>query len=259
MADELSLRAWTGRVGEILPGHDVRVAGSGRPAGPWRSLRELSDPEVWPEIARAYAGGLGSRHQPVGASCALQGLSGRVAGPLIAGWTAGGRVPTPAPETTWVHVEHGRSTAVALAERTPLLQHADGTELAADVVQRIAPLVAAVRASSPVVERVLWGNVGAACAGAWRQAHRRHRDPDLIVAAEAFFAAPAWPWPPAIRCETWSDIDQSGPVFVHHRETCCLIHLAPDHAKCTPCSKLTENDRRSRWTESILADLRATS
>ena len=77
------------------------------------------------------------------------------------------------------------------------------------------------------------------------------------TAAEAFFAAPAWPYSPAVRCEIWTELTQTGPVLVHHRETCCLIHLAPDHAKCSPCSKLSREERTERWSESILASLRA--
>lgn len=252
MADERVLTSWAGQVRAILPGHEVRIGGPARPDGPWRSLRELADPTGWPDMARAYARGLGSTVEPMGASCALQGLSARVVGPLIAGWAVQRAVPVHDPEAFWVRVVEGRSTAVSLSTGTSLIEVDDPAELATVVVERIKPLVGAVRASSPVLERVLWGNVGAACAGAWRLAHLAERDGPLDHAVRIFFAAPVWPHPPAIRCETWPDFAGTGAVLVHHRETCCLIHLAPDHAKCPPCSKLSVDERRRRWTERIV-------
>lgn len=256
MADEVEdLTSWAGQARAVLPGHDIRISVSGRPAGPWRSLTELADPALWPGIARAYAHGLGSGIEPMGASCALQGLTARVTGPVIVGWTLSGAIPADRPEGTWVHVRDGRSTAIALADSLSLAAVDDPHDLAVTVVDRVRPLVSAVRASSPVVDRVLWGNVGAACAGAWRLAHLAGRDPRIAQAAERFFAAPVWPHPPAIRCDMWPDLAGTGPVLVHHRETCCLIHLAPDHTKCPPCSKLTERERRDRWTERIASTL----
>lgn len=244
---------WVASARRMLPGHDI-VVGHGRPhAAGWSSVRDVYDPDRWPHIARAYARGIGSHVDAMGASCAVQGFAGRVLGPLIAVWAAGYPVPKPSPDDVWVRLRRGRSIAVAY--RDAPTTRLDVDELVATSVALIEPVVRAVRAGSPVTERVLWGNIGAACAGPLGAAYRETADRDRTAqAARDLLSDDGWPGSLAVGCEEWDGLP--GPALIHRRETCCLIHLAPEHGFCPGCSRLDETSHRERWTARIAATAR---
>ncbi|MCI1747076.1 MAG: hypothetical protein LKI24_02580 [Acidipropionibacterium sp.] len=211
------------------------------PAGVFCSEREWKT-----AIAPQYAAGLGSRSLPVGASCALQGHAGRVAGLVIGLWATTRQCLRVDPDQLWIRLEAGRSTGIAV-DRAAVSRPGTAAGLARQMAGYLEPVVAASRSAGRITARLAWGDAGAGCAGWWRRLHSRTTGPArraaIATAAGEFFAPGCWPSSPAIKIDAHTD------DLRYRRGTCCLMHLAPGKRRCPGCSHLDDAEYLSRWEE----------
>ncbi|MBM9465317.1 hypothetical protein JL108_17850 [Aeromicrobium sp. YIM 150415] len=235
--------SWIVLARQALPGQRIELGMRERDPGAWTPLRSLADSRAWPSIARDYADGISARSAVVGASCALQGLASRVMGPVLVGWALGHPVPRLADVEVEVLVRAGRTTGVrySVTRTTPL--HAD--ELVTSLATVIHPLVEAIRETFALTERVLWGNVGASCAGALGAAHRIASDAEVVRQHGERLLAGPWLVSLAVEPRTCDG------AWTYRRDTCCLIHLGDGHRFCPGCSRVDPADDRVRWRERL--------
>ncbi|MDT0202188.1 hypothetical protein [Nocardioides sp. AE5] len=228
----------------------------GPPTGPeqgWHRSAALREASVWPGIARAYAAGIGSTSLVVGGSCALQGYAGRVAALSVGRWALTGRGLPLADLDTGVRLADGRTVGIWVPAFDEAMAPCSPAGVAEHLVAHLEGILTASRTVSRITEKVAWGNVAAAVAGAWRRAHdgvAPASRPDVRRAAVSCLAAPVWPW--ASVPISWEAVEAPwGESLAHRRHTCCLIRLAPEKRACASCSDLGEDEVRSRWQETL--------
>jgi len=235
--------------GERLPVEPERDADALRRAG-WTRSDRLADPAAWPEIARRYGRRtMGIDRLAPAASCALQGYAGRVAGATVGVWAQTGALLDLAHDAVWVRLLDGRVRGVAVPDARVRATGASVDAVADELLLRhLAPILEASRTVSRLRPRVLWGNVAAACAGAFGTIHRA-LDPDarprLRALADAFLSATAWPHDELVALHR---IDEHPDALPHERRTCCLMRLSAKGEECASCERLApeERDRRLR-------------
>ncbi len=235
--------SWIVLARQALPGQRIELGPMQVASAEWTPLRALADPRAWPRIARDYADGIGARSAVVGASCALQGLTARVLGPLIVGWALGRPVPTLVHEEVEVRLLDGRTRGARFGRAVPAPMPAD--RFATMLASLAGPLVAAVQAEFPLTERVLWGNIGASCAGALGAAHRISDDTEAVGRRAELLISGPWPVSLAVEPETCDG------AWIYRRGTCCLIHLGENHRFCPGCSRVEPEDDLERWREKL--------
>lgn len=142
----------------------------------------------------------------------------------------------------------GNPRVPAVADRVTLA----GWLLERLVDRHLAGLVDALAAATGLSQRVLRGNVAAACLNPFTVLVRRSADPDATID----LARRTWARLPAglagrvrLRCEVAGG--RRG-VFVE-RDTCCLAFRTPDARKCGGCSLLDDGERRQRRRRELLA------
>ncbi|WP_320670898.1 IucA/IucC family C-terminal-domain containing protein [Patulibacter defluvii] len=241
-------------LGDGFPIDAARDTDALRAAG-WSPSSRLADPAAWPAIADRYARDtMAGGPRAAGGSCALQGYAGRLAGAVLGVWVQTGALLDLAPEAVWVRLVEGRTRAIALPGAAVARAEASTGEVArALLAGHLAPVVAASRTASRIVERVAWGNVAAACAGAFGLLHRTldpgHR-PGLRAAAERFLDDPAWP---ARELVALRPVAGHPAVLAHERRTCCLMRLSPVKRECAACDRLTAPERAARQAAAAAA------
>lgn len=130
----------------------------------WRPLSELYARALPGQIA-AVRVRLGTDEPRVAASLLFQGIAGRLWSPVLALAVEHDLVPVLNPERTyWRAASPG---PILLAAPGAYGTAADTAAVRRAVIDRhLRPLVAAVRAATPVAEGLLWGNAASALAGA---------------------------------------------------------------------------------------------
>jgi ferric iron reductase protein FhuF len=113
--------------------------------------------------------------------------------------------------------------------------------------RHLGPLVDALTAAAPIGKRLLWGNVAAACAGAFARLSATGMDPERLAAdASALLDAPGAPTRGLAHLYT---VEHAGRVHLFvRRETCCLYNRLPGAPSCLSCRLLDEEERRRRVT-----------
>jgi ferric iron reductase protein FhuF len=111
----------------------------------------------------------------------------------------------------------------------------------------LGPLVEALTAIAPVGRRLLWGNVAAACAGAFAALSTTGMEPERLVAdAAALLDAPGTPTRGLAHLV---GVQHRGRTHLFvQRETCCLYNRLPDGRSCLSCRLLDDEERRRRIT-----------
>ncbi len=231
------------------PDHYLLHEGPTPSADGWRAAASLAEPEIWPDIARAYAADVGCTSVVVGGSCALQGYAGRVAALTVGRWVVTGQGLPTAETDLRVRLRRGRTVSLQVG-----VSSAGGPDtparIADDLHTHLMGIVAASRTVSRLRERVAWGNVAAAVAGAWRRVHDAAPPayrPALRRHARDCLSADVWPWQQApLR---WDVLPHTpfGTSLVFHRHTCCLMRLSPEKAECASCSDLDADTVVRRW------------
>jgi hypothetical protein len=237
-----------GRVGDVAAlfadvariGPFFAVATGPPPGGGFASVAALAGPPPGPLEAR-ISGVAAALHtdRRVAASTAFQGLAAQLVAPLFAA-AAAGVLPVPDPAGDLPATLHWRAGgpgpwlwwrgAGRVAACPDAGEAAEALGAALDRLLR--PLVAAVRARVPVSERVLWGDVAAAVAGARRQVAAARpgeagRAGDLArrLLAVAPLAPTAELLPPEPPDHGWT----------FRRRTCCLYYRVPGGGLCGDC------------------------
>jgi ferric iron reductase protein FhuF len=113
--------------------------------------------------------------------------------------------------------------------------------------RHLGPLVDALTAIAPIGRRLLWGNVAAACAGAYARLSTTGMDPEHLAAdAAALLDAPGAPTRSLAHLYT---VEHAGRTHLFvRRETCCLYNRLPHAPSCLSCRLLDEEERRQRVT-----------
>ena len=214
----------------------------------------------------AFARNVGTREQAVAASLLAQTWAASVTRAAIGCLASERRVPDMAASNSALLFDlTGRPVGVTLAAPrfAALAGDSASSDPAAEAVPDLAtllawtrqrtfdrhlgPLVDALSAIAPVGRRLLWGNVAAACAGAFAALSVNGVDPNRLEAdALALLDAPD---APTRGLAHLLRVEHEGRTHLFvRRETCCLYNRLPHAPSCLSCRLLDEEDRRQRVT-----------
>jgi ferric iron reductase protein FhuF len=218
-------------------------AGAG---GDWWSCAELiGDRDALTGVVTRAMPGFGTEDPGVAASLFAQAYAFRVAGVVLAAHALGLPVPDVGPEATAVRLDRPRPTAVAFLG--PSTRPVDAARLADAVVEsHLAPFVASVHDAFAVGARLLWGNVAASCAVAFRAVEGAAAGPAERAAvrarADAFVAAV----PRFAGLGAFVRVDQgSAHGWYWDRTNCCLWYQTNRASFCDNCSLRDPNELRA--------------
>ncbi|HXQ63086.1 MAG TPA: ferric iron reductase [Acidimicrobiales bacterium] len=260
----------------IDPAGPVPVPGPTAPPGPpdptvpadgvWMSSRALIDDPPWlGRIIRSTGAGIGTDDPVVAASVFVQGYSYRVMTLTIACLTASGVVPDASASRLAVALERNWPSRLSFVEPAVLVM--EGTDPSARTTDsdtigdalrfvvdtaidaHLRPLVGAVRAGIgvPLGERLLWGNVAASAATAFRTMEGC-LGRDVVAVAARFFALA----PPLQGLGAFVTIEHGGRRgWFWERTNCCLFDRLPGGIRCADCSRTPVGQRRQAYRESL--------
>lgn len=197
----------------------------------WVSCAALvADPAI---VIRATKPGFGTDDDIVAASLFTEAYAFRVAGIALAAYALDLPVPDLAPERVKVRTDKPRPTAVAYLN--PNVRPTTANQLAADLVgAHFQPFVVATHDVFTVGERLLWGNVAAACAVAFRAVG----DSDEVRARAEEFMQAAQPWFADTGNFTNELAGHQDQGWYWDRTSCCLWFRTAEAngALCDNCS-----------------------
>jgi ferric iron reductase protein FhuF len=234
--------------------------------GVWMSSRALIDDPPWlARIIRSTGAGIGTDDPVVAASVFVQGYSYRVMTLTIACLTAAGVVPDASASRMAVGLE--RHWPSRLAFVTPVVMVLDGTAATepptdSDTIgvalrfvvdtaidAHLRPLVDAVRTGIgvPLGERLLWGNVAASAATAFRTMEGCLGDV-VVALGERFFALAG-----ALGgLGSFYTVEHAGRRgWFWERANCCLFDRLPGAVRCADCSRTPTGERRQAYRASL--------
>lgn len=185
------------------------------------------------------------------ASLVFQRYSHRVCGVAVAAWYRHGIVLDLSAGNVVLRFVDGTPDGVELREARTA-----GATAVDDVVRvvldgHLIPVARALSAArGPGVPNLI-GNAAAGFAGAFRALSARHPGDDVIRAAEFFLAAD----PRLARGGTFRTMEgPRGPRLQYDRSSCCHWYAAPDGKYCSWCSRLTQDERTTRYVEAMRAE-----
>jgi hypothetical protein len=246
------------------------TAGTGRPVpadGEWTSARALIDDPPWlGRIISSAGAGLGTDDPVVAASAFVQGYSYRVMALTVACLTASGVVPdASAPLMATGLARHWPSLVCFTGPRVMVLDRPDVAGLSPDsatitdalrfVVDHaldghLGPLVESVRTGVgvPLGGRLLWGNVAASAATAFRTM-QGCLGAFVEPFGERFFALA----PPQLQgLGSFCAVEHAGRRgWFFERTTCCLLDRLPGAVRCADCSLTPPTERRRAYRASL--------
>ena len=231
----------TARLDEVLAAVGSRVdhlrASFGEPAQAgtrWHDCDAISTEDLVAAIDEGAADAAGDR--TVAASLLVQSYAYRVAAVSLAAFALGLPWPSPAAADTSVRIAGGR--ARALRFRSCALGRAgDAQALAAAALDaHLAPLISTARSSQRLGERLLWADVAASCAAAFRAVDGAARDRgDVAESLEIRSRASAFlthaPW---LAGTGWFEVDAAD--WGWQRTACCLWCRTSGGRTCEGCS-----------------------
>ncbi|HEY7948418.1 MAG TPA: ferric iron reductase [Acidimicrobiales bacterium] len=253
------------RVALLVPHLTARID----PAdGDWMGGAALIDDPAWlGAVIRSTGPEIGTDDPVVAASVFVQGYSYRVLTLTVACMTATGVVPDASAPHLAVGLAKGWPSRVAFLD--PAVVVVDGPDhvtvlrsepdvaaatlrfiLERTVDEHLGPLIDAVRTGlgAAIGERLLWGNVAASaatafrtmegCLGAW-----------IAPLGEQFFAlAPA----PLQGLGSFLTVESNGRRgWFWERTNCCLIDRLPGGVRCADCSRTPTAQRRQGYEASV--------
>ncbi|MGC8463783.1 MAG: hypothetical protein ACP5P9_08975 [Acidimicrobiales bacterium] len=180
-------------------------------------------------------GSTGSGDRQVAASLLVQSYAHRVVAVSLAAFAVGLPWPSPAAETTSVRVVGGR--ARALRFRAGTLGDADSVASLVDAAfgAHLVPFVSTVLTVQRLGERLVWANVAASCAAAFRavEGAARHRGDAAEAALVRRRAADLVDQVPWLAGTGWFDADRE---WRWQRSACCLWYRTSKGRTCEGCS-----------------------
>ncbi len=245
---------------EVGP-RDTVAVGAAVADDAWVGCGDLLANPTWLEaIMRDTGQHLGTEDPVVSASLLVQNYAYRVVTHAVTALTFAGVLPDSAPSAMAVSFRLGRPAAlayleprVALLEPRALLEDPAGARDAVAALLNVldvhlAPLVAAVRATTRVGARLLWGNVAASSAVAFRTAEGV-LGPWVQPLGEAFLEAS----PAAMRgLGSYLALEREGRHgWFFERTTCCLYDRLAGKVRCGDCSRTPREQRRDAYWQSL--------
>lgn len=197
----------------------------------WRSCDAVTAADLEAAIDGAAAG-----NRQVAASLLVQSYAHRVVAVSLAAFAVGLPWPSPAAAATSVRLAGGR--ARALRFRTAALGEASDIESLVDATfaSHLVPFVSAVRAWERLGERLVWANIAASCAAAFRaiEGSARDRGDASEQAAIRRRAAELFEHAPWLEGTGWFDADSTD--WGWQRSACCLWYRTSGGRTCEGCS-----------------------
>ena len=184
----------------------------------------------------AAIGGADAGDRQVAASLLVQSYAHRVVAVSLAAFAVGLPWPSPAAAATSVRLAGGR--ARALRFRAEALGDAGdvGSLVDAAFTSHLVPFVAAVRAWERLGERLVWANIAASCAAAFRAVEGSARDrgdagEQTSIRRRAAELLEHAPW---LEGTGWFDADSTD--WGWQRSACCLWYRTSGGRTCEGCS-----------------------
>ena len=197
----------------------------------WRACDAVTAFDLEAAIDGAAAG-----NRQVAASLLVQSYAHRVASVSLAAFAIGLPWPSPAAVATSVRLAGGR--ARALRFRTAALGEPGDVESLVDATfaSHLAPFVSAVRAWERLGERLVWADIAASCAAAFRavEGSARDRGDAGEQAAIRRRAAQFLEHAPWLEGTGWFDADSTD--WGWQRSACCLWYRTSGGRTCEGCS-----------------------
>ncbi len=216
----------------------LRCATTARAEDGWIRCADLLDhPALLGREIAATAAGRGTTDAQVAASLYAQAYGFRVPSIAIAAHALGLPVPTVEPAAMAIRIARHRPAELAILRAECSAMEA-ATLAPALFAHHLAPFIAAVRSTTTIGERLLWGNIAASIATIFRavQSTGDHGDPAVRERATAFEAAAA-PWLRGLG--SWSSIETPVALgWFWDRTSCCLWYRTETGSYCDDCSLL---------------------
>lgn len=264
------LRAATGKPEVIVHPGDLRP---GDLAGAYKKLGEAGCPRRWfacdelladadwlGRVVQAAGRELGAPTAAVAASLFVQGYAYRVLALGVSALFLGGAVPSSQPIGMAVAFSKGRPAFVSYGHPRALVAPpgwADGPAQAAPVLEAVIedavedhlrPLVEATLSRVRVGRRLLWGNVAASAAVAFRTVEGLVGS-GVKPLGELFFSLV----PPDMRGQgSFATVEHAGgSIWYWERRNCCLYDRLPSKIRCADCSKTAPDERREAYRSAL--------
>ena len=209
----------------------------------------IADPDRLRTEIDSTAGGRGTDDPQVAASLYAQAYAFRVPSIAVAALALG--LPTPSTDPAVLSVRLGRHRPAEVGIVDPTCREMSVPDFVDALLDRhLAPFIAAVRATTRVGERLLWGNVAASLATIFRALDVAPLGDPVVRARAVEFEHAASPWLDGLG--SYSTIDTPDAVgWYWTRTNCCLWYQTASGFYCDDCSlrDLTE------LTAKRLADL----
>ncbi|MDA8359700.1 MAG: (2Fe-2S)-binding protein [Actinomycetota bacterium] len=184
----------------------------------------------------AVIGGAAADDRQVAASLLVQSYAYRVVAVSLAAFAVGLPWPSPAAAATSVRLAGGR--ARALCFRTDALGEAGdvGSLVDAGFTSHLVPFVSTVRACQRLGERLVWANIAASCAAAFRAVEGSARERGdagerTSIRRRAVELLEHAPW---LEGTGWFDADSTD--WGWQRSACCLWYRTSGGRTCEGCS-----------------------
>lgn len=197
----------------------------------WRACDAVTAADLEAAIGGAAAG-----DRQVAASLLVQSYAHRVVAVSLAAFAVGLPWPSPAARATSVRLAGGR--ARALRFRADALGEAGdiGSLVDAAFTSHLVPFVSTVRAWERLGERLVWANIAASCAAAFRAVEGSARDrgdagEQTSIRRRAAELLEHAPW---LEGSGWFDADSTD--WGWQRSACCLWYRTSGGRTCEGCS-----------------------
>jgi ferric iron reductase protein FhuF len=211
----------------------------------WVSCAALvDDAPTLTALVRATKAGFGTDDDAVAASLFAEAYAFRAGGAALAAYALGLAVPATEPAYVAVRVDKPRPTAAAYL--SPQLGPPDARALARSFVgSHMRALVTSLRDQFTIGERLLWGNVAAACAVVFRAVESSGVDREPVRERAVAFVDACAPWFADLgRFNVVRDGGREG--WYWDRTNCCLWFRTTSGSYCDNCSLVDPDELHRR-------------
>lgn len=220
----------------------LRVSVDPSPADRWMACAQLvADGDLLTAVVNGTKAGRTIERDDVAMSLFVQAYAFRVASLVIGGWLLDGAVIDADPARMSIALGRDRPNDVAIWSPTLRPVPASAAIVWDSILDHLRPLVATAHGSTRIGERLLWGNVAAACASSFG-AFNDHLGADVMFErVSEFFAAAA---------DVVAGLGSAvavGPGWAWERTSCCLWYQQSGGARCQDCSLFTAEERATHY------------